>query len=236
MIISNSQKFVFVKTNKTAGSSIEGLLSSCLQSDDLVTRLPSDEEPIRLKFVASGSLKYLKGFHSHAPLSQAHQSYPESRDYFSFGFIRNPFQRAISLFRWRNAKKIARLIEEHSDGGDAQVLQIKLQRSFFKFMDSQGSQLLIERGKDLLQSRSDSLTWSVNRIFRLEDLESAITEIQTAVGVEIDFSKMPKFKSSVIRIPKGIDLWMDETVALILERHRWEFDEFSYPSSPYTLS
>ncbi len=234
MIISHSKKFVFVKTNKTAGSSIEGLLSSCLQADDLVTRLPKDEEPVRLALVPAGKLEYLKGFSSHSPLNQAHELYSETRDYFSFGFIRNPFKRAISLFRWRNKKKIARLVEKYSDASDVQALQTRLRRHFYQFMESRGSQLLIERGQNLLQSASPA--WSVTRVFRLEDLETSFAEIQAQVGAEFDLTNMPKFKSSVICIPQVIDLWTEQTITLILERHRWEFDEFNYSLSPYALS
>ena len=61
MIISFSHKFVFVKTNKTAGSSFEGLLSHYLNSDDWVTSAQSREEDYRNTAIKSTKVHYLNG-------------------------------------------------------------------------------------------------------------------------------------------------------------------------------
>ncbi len=47
MIISHRNRFVFVKTNKTTGSSFEILLSDILGPDDIATKLGEAEEKLR---------------------------------------------------------------------------------------------------------------------------------------------------------------------------------------------
>ena len=86
MIISHHHKFVFVKTSKTAGTSIEWLLSLALKDGDCLTTIP--EEKQRKTLLGSKKLVYLNNnseininILSHAPLSAAHHHFPESKNY-----------------------------------------------------------------------------------------------------------------------------------------------------------
>lgn len=47
MIISHKHKFIFIKTKKTAGTSIEIALSSICDADDIITRISSEDEKTR---------------------------------------------------------------------------------------------------------------------------------------------------------------------------------------------
>ena len=115
MIISHYHKFVFVKTNKTAGSSLEALLTRHLQPGDMITRR-NDMDVVKeiagkgIEILNSKGSPYRRGFMNHSPLSDAHQIFPETKKYFSFGIIRNPFSRCVSSFRWRNQKRIESIL------------------------------------------------------------------------------------------------------------------------------
>lgn len=47
MIISYSREFIFLKTQKTGGSSVEIALSTLCNDDDVLTNLTPDEERVR---------------------------------------------------------------------------------------------------------------------------------------------------------------------------------------------
>lgn len=76
MIIDHEKRFVFVHVQKTAGLTANShLLAQCPTASE-VWGLTGDR---------------------HARLKQALQAHPECRDYFVFGFVRNPWAR---LFSW----------------------------------------------------------------------------------------------------------------------------------------
>ena len=47
MILSHKHQFIFIKTNKTAGTSIEIALSSICGEDDIITPIHSSDEEFR---------------------------------------------------------------------------------------------------------------------------------------------------------------------------------------------
>ncbi len=49
MIISHSKKFIFLRTIKTASSSVEIFLSQFCRNDDILTELFEDEEVFKKK-------------------------------------------------------------------------------------------------------------------------------------------------------------------------------------------
>ena len=53
MIVSYKHNFIFVKSRKTAGTSMEIALASCCGEDDIITPLGSDDELLRLKLDAN---------------------------------------------------------------------------------------------------------------------------------------------------------------------------------------
>ena len=125
MIVNHRYKFIFIKTRKTAGTSIEIGLSKICDEADIVTELG---EPIenKIKFGYTGSRNFkipfrncnprdfLKiprdewpKFHSHSPAWYVKQRIdPEIwNSYFKFCFERNPFDRIISQYFWNTREK-----------------------------------------------------------------------------------------------------------------------------------
>ena len=50
MILSHKYKFIFLKTRKTAGTSLEIALSRFCEEGDINTRIPQEDEKIRAQF------------------------------------------------------------------------------------------------------------------------------------------------------------------------------------------
>jgi hypothetical protein len=234
MIISHAHRFIFVKTTKTAGSSMEALLESYLQPGDMMTlrsEIKFDKNYIKLlkdRGIQTLSKRNDKIF-SHSPLIAAYDKYPESRNYFSFGVLRNPFQRYVSSFRWNKGGKIKNILEKELS---TQNLEQRL-RSLFLTYIQKGKSQLNTRGRNLLQSASsDGHTWCVDRIHRLEALGELEKDLAAATDLKIDHKAMPYLKSDTIAIPKKVNLFTNEAIQLITSQHQWELDALGYIAPP----
>jgi hypothetical protein len=122
MIISHKHRFIFLKTSKTAGTSIEIALSQHCGPDDVITPISVEDEATRQELGFRGPqndviplrryrprdwAKFIKfrqrlRFHNHAPASDVRRWVGAKvwNDYFVFCFERNPYDKAISRYYW----------------------------------------------------------------------------------------------------------------------------------------
>ena len=94
MVISHRHKFIFIKTSKTAGTSLEVFLSDVCGEEDVLTPIIPHVEPHRPRNFKDG------GFFNHMPGQQiAGLISPEIWDnYFKFCVERNPWDKTLSHF------------------------------------------------------------------------------------------------------------------------------------------
>ena len=98
MIVSYKHKFVFVKTKKTAGSTLEKLMFPYLGPKDVCTGSPRDDTP-RINTSSTDG---------HASWAKIQSSYPtEFRDWFKFTIERNPWDKVVSSYYWHQEIKPA---------------------------------------------------------------------------------------------------------------------------------
>lgn len=105
MIVSHEHRFVFMKTRKTAGTSVEIALSRVCGPDDVIT--PVLEEPLRAESGGRGPQNFEappldhKAF-NHMPVSMVRRELGRRRfeSYFSFAIERNPWDAVVSLYHW----------------------------------------------------------------------------------------------------------------------------------------
>ena len=234
MIISHYHKFVFVKTNKTAGSSLEALITRHLQPGDMLTRrndMDAEKEIAGkgLEILNAQGSPYKRNFMNHSPLSDAHKIFPETKKYFSFGVIRNPFSRCKSSFQWRNQKRIKSLLGEKPQNEDTCITEKRLQ-DLFETYTKEGKGLLNQRGRDLLQScdPKSGHCWTVSQIFQLETINTLNDALKRETGLNIDVNEMPRLKSDTIKIPDSIDIMTKRAIRSIQVNHEWEIKTFGY--------
>lgn len=104
MIISHTHKFIFIKSTKTAGTSVEAALSNYCSGDDIVTPLGDfsfnrDESGAWVhKSMNAGN------YHQHDDALTIKNSLPPEiwNGYFKFSIARNPWDRTLSRFFWNH--------------------------------------------------------------------------------------------------------------------------------------
>jgi hypothetical protein len=109
VIVSHEHGFVFMKTRKTAGTSVEIALSRVCGDQDVITPVTDDDELLRRARGGRGPQHYLeppnlerKAF-NHMPVSMVRKMLGRRRfeSYFSFAIERNPWDAVVSLYHWR---------------------------------------------------------------------------------------------------------------------------------------
>jgi hypothetical protein len=187
MIICHEYKFIFIKTRKTAGTSIETALSKFCGEYDVITSLSSEDEKARKDMGLRGMqnihvplLRYSgadianlvnlqrKRFHNHSSAAEARRYVGRGKwsKYFVFCVERNPFDRAVSQYFWKNRK----LVEKPD------------MQEFFRLLSTPSMS-----NWNVYSSKDGVL---VDRILRYENLDQELSEVGNLLGINIDISSI----------------------------------------------
>lgn len=108
MIVSHAHRFIFLKTRKTAGTSVEIALSTSAGPDDVITPVsPADEELRRSVGGRPGqnfdSPPLPRKAFNHMPAHMVRKLVGQSTwdDYYKVSVERNPWDTVVSLYYWR---------------------------------------------------------------------------------------------------------------------------------------
>jgi hypothetical protein len=127
MILSHEHRFIFIKTQKTAGTSMELALSRCSGPRDVITPVARTDERLRRRTGGRGPQGHLDPLAAYAPADWAallfagrrrlryYNHMPAARvrelageevwnSYFKFCFERNPWDKVISAYAFRTRR------------------------------------------------------------------------------------------------------------------------------------
>ena len=145
MIISHKHKFIFVKTKKTAGTSVEIALSRHLGDNDVITPIVAADEELRKKSNARAPQNYIETSllnynprdwlrrwrrgviknryynHMYAELIKRRIGADIWDNYTKFSIERNPWDKVISLYHYQNMPEKNISLEEFVKSGKAAV-------------------------------------------------------------------------------------------------------------------
>jgi Sulfotransferase family len=107
MIVSHRHRFIFMKTRKTAGTSIELALARVCGPDDTITSLSDKDEELRRQAGLPGPQNVdapplnRRAF-NHMPAKMAKRAVGPRvwHDYFTFAVERNPWDAVVSAYFW----------------------------------------------------------------------------------------------------------------------------------------
>lgn len=182
MLISHRHKFIFIKTKKTAGTSIEIALSRYLGPRDVITHITPQDEALRREAGYPGPqnfripfsrysredwLRFLHGrrrlwFYNHMGAADIRRYVGEKvwNSYFKFCFERNPWDKLISWYYWEHREEPRPSLREFIEAGRAAELA-----------GDGGAHLYTIDGRT-----------AVDRIYRFEELEAAMGELAQRFG------------------------------------------------------
>jgi hypothetical protein len=180
MIISHKYRFIFIKTEKTAGTSVEIALSKYLGENDVITPLSPEDEHSRKQKGYRGAQNYFAPFARYTMGDWARIFLKKNRvafynhvsaefvrrwigkqtweSYFKFCFERNPWDKAVSFYFWRNPTEPRPTISEFIQRGGANSIL----------------------GFDLYASKGQLL---VDRVGKYEDLQEEMEAVASIVGL-----------------------------------------------------
>ena len=106
MILNHKYKFIFIKSFKTAGTSLEIALSKFCDNKDIITPIVKEDEKLRLKLNFTPPQNY-EGMREHMSATEIKNKIGSElfNDFFKFVVIRHPYEQAISAYYWHNESK-----------------------------------------------------------------------------------------------------------------------------------
>lgn len=230
MIVSHKHKFIFLKTMKTASTSMEVALSSHLGPDDIITPARPDLEVRRERGVGGQNYrldhpavpkipiwrKILRrperyyhptvGFYEHMPAWRVKAYLGDEiwDSYYKFAFERNPWDRQLSYYFYKNRGK-------------------QQKTHFTKFL------------KDEKRSRVDNFNIytidgvvSVDRIGLYENINSDFEKNINEIGFEEDILLPKENTSENSAIRSYRDYYDEETKNIVARRYAKEIELFGY--------
>ena len=224
MIISHSHRFIFIKSAKTAGTSMESVLSNFCSGDDIVTPLGDypvnrDEEGKWVhRSMNAGDFKQ----HDHGITIKSKVPALTWNSYLKFSIARNPWDRVLSLFFWmyrNDATLKPRKRFYHHLGVPFDEIG-KVRKLFSEFVDKGEWET-----NDRFYVIDNELC--VDYVIRYESLMDGFGEVCGKVGIEAH--SLPKLKGG-IRI-KGHDYaeyYDARTKQRVADRHKNDLRLFGY--------
>lgn len=110
MIASFTNDFVFVKTRKVGGTSLEIVLSSWCSGEDICSPIPPEDEELRARY--GGAARNFRGpgggvrFYNHMPAADIRFALPELWERaFTFSVDRHPYEKVVSRAWWNIGRR-----------------------------------------------------------------------------------------------------------------------------------
>lgn len=215
MLVSHRYRFIYLKTLKTAGTSIEIALEPlCWPEGTYPGERHATEEVVSSAGIVGMRMQTVwSTWYNHMPAVEIRQHAPDAwRDYFKFCAIRNPFDKVVSMFWWQ--------LDHASRKHFALATFDEVKIHFEKFVAT--SDLAFDRDKYMIDG-----CICVDKMIRFEHLEDDFAEVCRAIG--IDAPPLGNYKRDTRLRPEPFAAYYSPETAAKVERvYDWELEHLGY--------
>ena len=210
MLVSHRKKFIYTKTIKTAGTSIESYFEKyCMPEGSWTFQHACDEHICSEGIIGyRGSRDNLKEqqYYNHMSAVDIKKKVGTKiwDDYYKFCVVRNPFDKLVSGF-------------------------------YFSVRDPSGSvdgfRQWLKNGGETKDQNAYLINGevAVDYFIRYEDLHQGVKHVCAVLGIPFDSATIPKLKTQFRNRTIPLDKFYDkETIQIVKERYRFELEYFDY--------
>lgn len=221
MLVSHRKKFIYTKTKKTAGTSVESYFERYCMPEGAWSFSHAREETVTDAGIIGfrGSQSGNKIFWHHMPAEEIRRLVGEDvwADYFKFCVIRNPFDKLVSAFYFFARHGLGEGLNE--DPGTRKEFLIESFRTWLKEGD-----VLTDRETYTLDNNL-----CMDYVIRYEDLKEGLRHVCNHLGLPFVPKEIPLLKAGVR--DRGIPLkeyYDDQCLVIVEEAYDFELAAFGY--------
>lgn len=223
MLISHRYCFIFIKPLKAAGTSVECLMQTlCDDSSAAISEYTKE------KISAAGIVGYRgpdrggSNYWHHMPATEIKRLHPYIfRDYTKISIVRNPYQKAISLFLWLGPLTYYQALEL------AETNPAELQNLFLLFLRNHVNlqPLLTDAPRLLIDG-----VLAVDYILRYEELTTDLSNLFAKMKLPLSVNQLGRYKhSGVCRNGHVLSQYLcTESLEILNTMFNWYLAMFGY--------
>jgi len=236
MLVSHRKKFIYTKTIKTAGTSVEAYFEPyCMPEGEWKECHWRDQYVSETGVIGfRGKGRKNQTWFNHMPAVEIKAILGDRiwNDYYKFTVIRNPFDKLVSGFamyeknkesysatrRLRNSvnRMLGKAKPIDSVSGANKVERF---RSWIK-----AGGIIPDRDKYMIDERV-----CVDFFIRFESLLEGIQTVSEHLEIPFDASRMPGFKTGIRKHDFSVSDYYDaETESVVRDHYKWEIEKFGY--------
>jgi hypothetical protein len=223
MIISHTHKFIFIKTGKTGGSTIENILDKHLGPKDIASGSAYKDSkgvrPTSKKNWREINYPARLGGDSHASASHIYKTFfngKKPKDYFVFTIERNSYDKAVSHWWWHSHSK--RLVKSLKPTG------VNFKQHLTRF--------IIEpyNNHPSCWHRYTDEGVCVDHIYQYDQWEEMFMDLSTRFSLKIDINDTRRIKLKDSHKPFGhySEAYKDNEQELVKQLFKSEIEHFNY--------
>ncbi len=246
MLVSHRKKFIFIKTEKTAGTSVEAYFEPyCLPEEEWAFSGPRDQYVGETGIVgARGNWARHQEFYSHMPAHAIKSKVGSSvwENYYKFTIIRNPFDMIVSYFHHLETifantrfvdlptrRKVHRLLwalQVPNVGESAERFRTWVRREDWLDRWFKGLYPGFVNNCEKYVINGDVC---VDDFIQTEDIHAGIERVCSSLDIPYEPSRLPNLKSGNRPTHLDYKAYYDEATArIIADQYRKEIDMFDY--------
>jgi len=218
MLVSHRYKFIYTKTVKTGGTSVESYFEKYCMKEGEWQFSPSREEYISEHGIIGyrGTNKGNAIFYNHMPAQRIKALVGDKtwNEYFKFCVIRNPYDKLLSAFFFHFD-----ILKNNVAGTKEQLIER------FRNWIKSGDGLTTDRNKYAINNRI-----CMDDFMRTESILMDMERICKQIGVPFVPDELPRLKSGFKPADVSLHEYFDLEIDTIVRKHfAFEFEVFGYP-------